>query len=216
MYFRFWTGTRPSEAIGLRWGDVDLAGRRIRIRRSRVLGEDGKPKTGRSKRDIVIHADLEVVLRHLMPLRPAPDDFVFATPMGAPIDEANFYQREWLAGLRAVGVRPRPFYNTRHTYISTLLAAGAKPLFVCRQTGTSLEMIEKHYGDARVSPADLDAMMADAKAPTRNLPGTLPTDPLDAPAPDAAKPSGTPRVSGRAGDRDRTGDVQLGKLAFYH
>jgi hypothetical protein len=34
-----------------------------------------------------------------------------------------------------------------------LLAAGAKPLFVCRQTGTSLEMIEKHYGDARVTPS---------------------------------------------------------------
>src|SRR5262249_58089302 len=24
VYFRFWTGTRPSEAIGLRWDDVDL------------------------------------------------------------------------------------------------------------------------------------------------------------------------------------------------
>ena len=33
---------------------------------------------------------------------------------------------------------------------------------------------------------------------------------------DAANRSGSPRVSGRAGDRDRTGAVQLGKLAFYH
>ena len=35
---RFWTGTRPSEAIALRCGDVDLSNRRIRIQRSRVLG----------------------------------------------------------------------------------------------------------------------------------------------------------------------------------
>jgi integrase len=73
VYFRFWTGTRPSEAIALRWGDVDLSNRRIRIRRSRVLGEDGRPKTGRSKRDVVVHEGLENVLRAHMPRRPAPE-----------------------------------------------------------------------------------------------------------------------------------------------
>ncbi|TML98644.1 MAG: hypothetical protein E6G02_14790 [Actinobacteria bacterium] len=46
VYNRFWTGTRPSEAIALRCGDVDWSNRRIRIQRSRVLGEDGRPKTG--------------------------------------------------------------------------------------------------------------------------------------------------------------------------
>ena len=38
-------------------------------------------------------------------------------------------------GTRSRQGGPRPFYHCRHTYISTLLAAGAKPLFVCRQTG---------------------------------------------------------------------------------
>src|SRR6266478_5202997 len=67
-----------------------------------------------------------------------------------------------------------PLLQRRHTYISTLLAAGAKPLFVCRQTGTSLEMIEKHYGDARVDAEQLDEMIGELEPPTRNLPGTLP------------------------------------------
>lgn len=66
-----------------------------------MLGEDRRPKTGRSKRDVVT------------------------------IDEANFQRREWLPALRAL--RVRPFYNCRHTYISTLLAAGAKPLFAGRR-----------------------------------------------------------------------------------
>jgi hypothetical protein len=48
-----------------------------------------------------------------------------------------------------------------------LLAAGAKPLFVCRQTGTSLEMIEKYYGDARVDARHLDQMIADVDGSTR-------------------------------------------------
>jgi hypothetical protein len=39
------TTRRPSEAIALRWRDVDRQHRRIRIRRSRVLGEDGRTKT---------------------------------------------------------------------------------------------------------------------------------------------------------------------------
>ncbi|TMB23823.1 MAG: hypothetical protein E6J71_02825 [Deltaproteobacteria bacterium] len=103
--------------------------RRIRIRRSRVLGEDARPKTGRSKRDLIAHEGLERVLRGHMPRRPAPEDFVFTTPRGTPIDEVNFYQREWLAALRALRIRPRPFYNCRHTYISTLLAAGGEAAF---------------------------------------------------------------------------------------
>ena len=75
----------------------------------------------------------------------------------------NFQGRDWRPALRLLGIRPRPFYNTRHTYISFLLAAGAKPLFVCRQTGTSLEMIEKHYGDHRVTADALDRMIEDQR-----------------------------------------------------
>jgi integrase len=112
------------------------------------------------------------VLWDHLPRRPAPHDFVFRTPRDAPIDEANFYQREWLGCLRALGIRSRPFYNCRHTYISTLLAAGAKPLFVCRQTGTSLEMIEKHYGDARVDAVHLDEMIGALDPSTGNPAGT--------------------------------------------
>src|SRR5205807_9816985 len=84
-------------------------------------------------------------------------------------------------------------------------------LFVCRQTGTSLEMIEKHYGDARVDAEQLDEMIGELEPPTRNLPGTLPVASDDSPPSQVKEPlvfSGVPR---RAGDRGRTGDVQLGK-----
>ena len=97
-----------------------------------------------------------------------------------------------------------------------LLAAGAKPLFVYRQTGTSLEMIEKHYGDACVDAEQLDEMIGEFESPTGNLPGTLP-DARDDPLPSKVKePFVFYGVPTRAGDRGRTGDVQLGKLAFYH
>jgi len=224
VYFRFWTGTRPSEAIALRWGDVDLPNRRVKIRRSRVHGQDGQTKTGRSKRDVLIDAALGSILRSHRPHRAATDGFVFTTSSGEPIREDNFYRREWLPALRAAGVRPRPFYNTRHTYITTLLEAAAKPLFVCRQTGTSLAMIERHYGKSRTDADELDRLLGtsstkrqlDRGPKTRNPPGTPPRKHHRPHPPNAKKPSAKPRVSPRAGDRDRTGDVQLGKLAFYH
>lgn len=61
------TGMRRGEALGLRWGDVDIAGRRIAIRRAAVLvKEHGKgewivikpPKSGRSR---VIDIDEETL-----------------------------------------------------------------------------------------------------------------------------------------------------------
>jgi len=160
VFFRFWTGTRPSEGIGLRWVDVDLTARRIRIRRSRVSRHDGAPKTGKSKRDVVIHEELTSVLRAHKPALANSDDFVFTTTSGAAIEESTFVRREWVPALRSLSIRQRPFYNTRHSYISSLLAAGAKPLFVCRQTGTGLEMIERHYGDARFSADQLDRLLS--------------------------------------------------------
>ena len=74
-------------------------------------------------------------------------------------------------------------------------------------------MIEKHYGDARLDAEQLDEIIGEFESPTGNLPGTLP-DATDYPRPSKVKEPfvfyGVPR---RAGDRGRTGDVQLGKLS---
>lgn len=44
-------------------------------------------------------------------------------------------------------MRYRNPYQTRHTYASTLLSAGANPLYVAKQMGhRDTEMINRHYG----------------------------------------------------------------------
>ena len=96
-----------------------------------------------------------------------------------------------------------------------MLAIGAQPLWVARQTGTSLKMIEEPYGSAKMSADELDALIADAQdPPTRNPPGTFGEDNEDVVLSERKSPV-IPGLSVRAGDRGRTGDVQLGKLAFY-
>jgi integrase len=79
------------------------------------------------------------------PLTVSPDDFLFTTPEGTLIDETNFYKREWLPVLRAKKIRLRPFYNTRHSYVSFLYSIGAKSGFISSQTGDSIKTLETDY-----------------------------------------------------------------------
>src|SRR5439155_13767533 len=122
VFFQFWQGPRPSETTGLRCEDIDLRYSTARIHRSRVQGHEAGTKTVRSNREIHLHDNVVEVLRHEnpAPLNVKPDDYFFTTPEGTPIDETNFYKREWLPILRAMKIRPRPFYNTRHSYVSFL------------------------------------------------------------------------------------------------
>src|SRR5262250_420454 len=48
--------------------------------------------------------------------------------------------------LRGAGVRPRKPYSTRHTFISVGLTHGVKVKWLADYCGTSMAMIEKHYG----------------------------------------------------------------------
>ena len=216
VFHQFWTGARPSEAAALRWGHLDLLNRRIRIRGSRVLRRDGRPKTGKSKRDVVIHGNLSEVLRDHRRVHGRREGFIFTTPNGAPIDQVNFYAREWVPMLEELEIRVRPFYNARHTYITYLLSLGTSPLFVARQTGTSLEMIETHYGGITAVADELDELIREREeSETGNPPGTFPLTRSEPESPENKKALVAQGLSERAGDRGRTGDVQLGKLAFY-
>ena len=88
-----------------------------------------------------------------VPLSVDADDFLFTTPDGTPIDESNFYKREWKPILKAKNIRPRPFYNTRHSYVRFLYSIGAKSGFISSQTGDSIKTLESDYAKY-ISEAD--------------------------------------------------------------
>ena len=48
--------------------------------------------------------------------------------------------------LRVLHIRPRPFNNARHTYISVALTLGCNQKSIAEQTGTSIAMIQQNYG----------------------------------------------------------------------
>jgi integrase len=145
VFHQFWTGCRPSEACALRRRDVDLSCGWERIEKSRVAGDESGTKTGPSNRQIRLHENLIALLKDHVRFILEPDAYLFTTPDRTPIDESNFYKREWLPMLRKLKIRPRPFYNTRHSYASFMLSIGVKMAFVSAQTGDKEATLRKHY-----------------------------------------------------------------------
>lgn len=72
---------------------------------------------------------------------------LFPSPTGALTNIDNFRRREWAPAIEASGVRrPARIYDLRSTFASNALAAGVRVFELARVMGTSIEMIERHYG----------------------------------------------------------------------
>lgn len=146
VFVLFFTGLRIAEAIGLRWGDVDLRRSKLHVRRSRTYGEDNAPKTANATRTLTLLPEVVAVLRAVYPLRPTEDAFVFTTEHGTPLDRDRFVEKHWRPALRGCGVKLRKLYATRATFISVALTRKKGAKWLASYCGTSLEMIDKHYG----------------------------------------------------------------------
>jgi ribosomal protein S12 len=92
---------------------------------------------------------------------------VFLNQEGRPL---NFHT--WRAGvcyriLRGAGVTERKPYSTRHTFISVGLSNGVNIKWLAEYCGTSVAMIEKHYGKyIRSDAAEQLAKLAGTVTPT--------------------------------------------------
>jgi integrase len=148
------TGCRPSEAIGIRWKDVEFSNSRIRFAES--LSRDQKnpgkrvrktTKTGRT-RFTPLSDNLRDFLQELLAKTgqdPKGEELIFTTTEGAHIDDRNFANREWQPLLKRLGIRYRSPYNLRHTFISHCLRKGVDVVTVAYWVGNSPEVIYKHY-----------------------------------------------------------------------
>jgi len=73
--------------------------------------------------------------------------YLFPARRGGPFDLHNFRRRERSPAIEASGVaRPARIYDLRSTFASNALAAGVSVFELARVMGTSVAMIERHYG----------------------------------------------------------------------
>lgn len=151
------TGMRPSEAKNLRWRDISSAVDRDK-RELVVLFVQGKGKS----RKLVAPKSVGDYLDRIKVIAKATgsDDRVFTTHTGEPAKTLYQAMVEDLlikAKLRdgPSGV-PRSTYCFRHTYATFRLGEGVDVYFLAEQMGTSVKMIEDHYGHVNtVKHADL-------------------------------------------------------------
>jgi integrase len=145
-------GLRQQEVLGLRWNEIDLRHGMIKVRHQLTRGTREAPsqpvrlKTKAGIRDVVLLPDLAVLLQtHLRAVEasrglPRPDDFVFTTSTGSPMNYRNVSTRGLdnaanAAKLNRLGVPKLTFHDVRHTYGSHLAQSGLDPVGVQRQLG---------------------------------------------------------------------------------
>jgi integrase len=132
------TGVRISEALGLRWRDVDFEGGQISIRcqldRQR---QDAPTKTEHAERDVVLMGSLSRLLAAHRLASPfsSDEDYVFATELGTPPSHRNVDRRGFKKAVERAGLGSLCQHDCRHTFASLLIAQGANVVFLSRQLG---------------------------------------------------------------------------------
>jgi len=138
------TGLRPGEWLALEQRDVDREAQVVYVRRTFRNGRIKTPKTKASVRAVPLQA---VALAALDELPPAECPLLFPSANGGYFDLHNFRNRNWRRAQKAAGITPlRRVYDLRHTFATFALRAGISTFDLSRYIGTSLAMIDRHYG----------------------------------------------------------------------
>lgn len=143
-------GFRRGEIVGLRWENLDLDKREIRVRtqRQRVRGEayEDDPKGRRRKQTLPLPAICVAPLRWQRMRQAAQRDragadwketgYVFTTRTGQPIEPRNLY-RSFTRVADSAGLRVIRLHDARHGCATLLTAAGVAPRVVMEILGHS-------------------------------------------------------------------------------
>jgi integrase len=153
-----YAGLRRGELQGLRWSDVDLDARLIRVRQaySQVAASFGPPKTAAGRREVPIAEALAPFLAgHRERSGADAEGLVFAraslagTVRGnatAPFSDQTVGRRAAAAWQRA-GLEPLGMHEARHAFASSLLAAGVPMQVVSKLMGhTTIQVTLDLYG----------------------------------------------------------------------
>jgi integrase len=169
VLFLFLTGCRPSEAVGLQWGDINEDCSVITFCHVYCMTtkEEKGLKTkrfGKLRRNFPCGKRLQNLLKEMREKQgnPHPKSKVFLSIKSAPVYWSSFYSCwagchrngqntdgviEILGREGKVGHYLKP-YSTRHSFITWQLAHGMTPANVAKLVGNTPEMIYKHYVSA--------------------------------------------------------------------
>jgi integrase len=132
------TGIRQSEALGLRWQDVNVKAGALRVRWQ--LDRHGRlvePKTKAAKREVPIPPSLgRMLTAHRLASPHSTDaDFVFTSEAGGPMHHRNIVRRGLEKAIVGAGLPHLRWHDLRHVAASVLIAQGASVAYLSRVLG---------------------------------------------------------------------------------
>jgi integrase len=176
------TGMRRGEVLALRWLNVDLDGRTIRVREALEQTKNGirvkVPKTGAGKRDVTLpgivtealrdHRRQQLELRLALGLGKMPDDaLVFPAPLKGGYQRPKSFTKYWSCTAAGIGMPELTFHALRHTHASQLIEAGIDIVMISKRLGhaspTVTLQVYAHLftkSDAKAADAINDALKA--------------------------------------------------------
>lgn len=144
-----YTGLRAGELFGLRWSDVDLEARTIRVGQTVVQlpggWSFGEPKTEKSARPLPLVPDVLASLKEQRARQLEERlacaswheyDLVFATPVGTPLNPSNV-NKQLHKALDRCGLPRMGLHGFRHGCASLMLAKGVHMRVVMEWLGHS-------------------------------------------------------------------------------
>lgn len=150
------SGARVGEIRNLRWRDLRTTksvgndtDRVVELLVARVFGKTGS-------RDVTFQEGSDRYVKNLFDMRtkelghpPEPNEFVVCHPTGEPI---GYIRGAWENLMDFTGLRfddkgdRRTLYSLRHFYATQRLQSEVSPYLLATNMGTSVEMLEKFYG----------------------------------------------------------------------
>ncbi len=128
----FFTGLRTGEQLALLWEDIDFNEKTITINKSlNELGQITTPKNKPSIREVDLLEPVGKILKELKESEPENKKFVF---ISMP-KRSTMFQRAFRSLLRALNLKERKLYITRHTFASLMLSQGEEAMWVSKTLG---------------------------------------------------------------------------------
>lgn len=176
MYARaiisLFTGMRRGEVLALRWSNVELDARVIRVRETLEETKDGMrvkaPKTKAGRRDVSLpeivvealrdHRKQQLELRIALGVGKLPDDaLVFAAPLKGGYQSPRAFSKEWSRVAADIGFPGITFHALRHTHASQLIDAGIDIVTISKRLGHAKPDITLRVYSHLFSKADTKA-----------------------------------------------------------
>ena len=145
--FKFFTGLRTSESLGLRWDSIDWRMGQMLVTEGIVMGLHKETTKTNSSRLVNLNSRALEALKRQKEFTQVAGQWVFLDPKTNArwVDDWTPREMYWRRSLKRLGMRYRSPYQTRHTYATMMLMAGLQPAYSARQMGHDVAVFLSTY-----------------------------------------------------------------------